>query len=572
MAFGDGGREYVLKIVADVKDAVKGVDDVSTKTQGMKDTMLGIGKSVAAGLATGAVIAFGKSTVTAAAEADDAADAITAAFGDSAAGIAKFSEDSAKNLGMSEQDFQQMAALTGSALQSMGISAEDAAKQTEAMSTRAADMAAIYGGTTEEAMQAITKAMAGSTKGLQKYGVVIKASEIEARAMASGYVDASGKVTEAGKAIAAQELIIENTAQVQGAWAANSKDLGSQQATMAAQVENLQAEIGSKLLPVIVQLLQYLTPLIQVIADNVGWLLPLAGIVVGIVAAIKLWTIAQTAFNVVMMANPILLIAAAIAALVAGIIIAYQKVDWFRAAVDAMGHAVVAVFNWIVDAAKAVFNWIKDNWPLLLGILTGPFGLAISLIIQNWDTVKGAVKGVIESIKGFVSGIPNAIKSALTTLVNIITEPFKKAWDIIKEIPGDIVDKFKGIVTSIKNLLTGIADAISAPFKTAFTAIKNLWNSTVGGFGFSVPGWVPGIGGKKFSIPEMQLGGIVTKPTVALLGEAGPEAVVPLGKSLPVGNVIINVYALTANAEVGRKVYEALNEYQRTSGKTLVGP
>ena len=97
-------------------------------------------------------------------------------------------------------------------------------------------------------------------------------------------------------------------------------------------------------------------------------------------------------------------------------------------------------------------------------------------------------------------------------------------------------------------------------------AIKWLWNTTVGGFGFEIPSWVPLVGGKSFSIPEMAKGGIVRSPTVALLGEAGPEAVVPLGGA-GFGNVTIQVYALTPTAEVGRKVYDALREYERLTGK-----
>ena len=79
---------------------------------------------------------------------------------------------------------------------------------------------------------------------------------------------------------------------------------------------------------------------------------------------------------------------------------------------------------------------------------------------------------------------------------------------------------------------------------------------------------MPGIGGKGWSIPKMARGGIVTRPTIALIGEAGPEAVVPLGASSGFGNVTINVYALTANAEVGRKVWEALREYERINGRS----
>lgn len=573
-AAASGGREYVLKIVADVKDAVKGVDDVADKTTSMKDKVMGIGKSVAAGLAVGAVAKFGTDVVNVAADADDAMDAVQASFGGASKAIVDFSKTSADNMGISADQYQAMAAKTGNLLQSMGIDAQTAGQQTITMSQRAADMAAIWGTSTEEAMDAINKAMGGATKGLQKFGVKLDSAEIDARAMAKGYVDASGKVTQAGKAIAAQELILEKTQNVQGAFADNSKDLGSQQEILAAKFRDLQASLGSALLPILTQLMQVLQPLMNFLVANMGWLAPLAGIIAGIAAAVKLWSIAQGILNVVMAANPIILVAAAIAALVAGIIIAYQKVDWFRNMVDAMGRAVVAVFDWIVDTAKTVFNWIKDNWPLLLAILTGPFGTAILLITKNWDTIKSFLSGLLDWIRNLFSGLGERIAGAVSNVLAIIKYPFEQAWNWVKQVPQWIVDAFGKIIDGVRRVFTGLGDAITYPFKIAFEAIKRLWNNTVGGFGFSVPSWVPGIGGKGWHIPEMARGGIVTRPTIALIGESGAEAVIPLTgpNALQAAQptiVNINVYALTANAEVGRRVYDSLLEYERISGKAI---
>jgi len=68
----------------------------------------------------------------------------------------------------------------------------------------------------------------------------------------------------------------------------------------------------------------------------------------------------------------------------------------------------------------------------------------------------------------------------------------------------------------------------------AWNLIARAWNDTVGKLHFKIPGWVPVLGGNEFGMPTLptvalQHGGIVTAPTLALLGEAGPEAVVPLG-------------------------------------------
>lgn len=114
-----------------------------------------------------------------------------------------------------------------------------------------------------------------------------------------------------------------------------------------------------------------------------------------------------------------------------------------------------------------------------------------------------------------------------------------------------------------------IYDIITYPFRRAMDAIKWLWNNTVGGFGFTLPSWIPlGLGGKEFRIPEMAAGGIVNRPTLALIGEAGPEAVIPLSRMGAAGGdtYIVNVYALNANAETGRMISESLREYNRTTG------
>lgn len=604
---GSGAREFVLKVVADVKDAVEGVQKVGDQTTSMKDKMIGIGKGVAAGLGSAAVIKFGTDVINAAADADDANDAIQAAFGKSADEISKFSKSAADNMGMSSRDYQTMAAKTGNLLQSMGINSDQAAKSTEILSQRAADMAAIWGTDTATAMEAINKGLGGATKGLQQFGVKIDANEIQARAMAKGYVDASGKVTAAGKAIAAQELILEKTSNVQGAWADNSKDLGSQQDILRAKMQDMQATIGEKLLPVVIKFMEMLQPIATFLANNASWLAPIAAMIAGIVVAIKAWTIAQTALNIVLSANPLGLIVLAIAAVVAGIVLLYNKVDWFRAFVDGAMNAVVAVFQGFWDIVMAIYHWIANNWPLILGILTGPIGAAVIVITKNWDTIKNGFKAAIDFIqqiagtiwniitfpfrraidaaKTIVDEVPRAFQSAvsgitnaLSTVWSVISRPFQDGWDKAKAAGEAVLSWFRGLYNAINGALSGVATVIRYPFETAFNAIKSLWNNTVGKISFTIPSWVPGIGGKGFSFPKMATGGIVTRPTIALVGEAGPEAVIPLNQMRSVNDVAgtvptvinLNVYALTANAETGRRVYDSLREYARISGTQLV--
>lgn len=107
------------------------------------------------------------------------------------------------------------------------------------------------------------------------------------------------------------------------------------------------------------------------------------------------------------------------------------------------------------------------------------------------------------------------------------------AFDAIKRGAQAFSDAVVKSVEWVARKLGTVADLILTPYREAFRAIAWLWNNTVGKLSFSIPGWVPGVGGKGFDvpdIPQLAKGGIVNSPTLAMIGEAGPEAVVPLSR------------------------------------------
>jgi phage-related protein len=83
-----------------------------------------------------------------------------------------------------------------------------------------------------------------------------------------------------------------------------------------------------------------------------------------------------------------------------------------------------------------------------------------------------------------------------------------------------------GAVNGVKAVVRGVGDFISGVWRRAFGAVRTAWNSTVGGKGFSIPDWVPIIGGRSFRIPRMHSGGIVPgapgQESLAIL-QAGEE-------------------------------------------------
>lgn len=600
-------REFLLRIVGDVSNAQRSLDTLEKDVSGFKSTAANIGKTIVGAIAVDQIVQAGKAVVNAASDQEQAIGALHSVFGQYSDDMDAFGKTTAENLGISRAEFSQLAAVTGSMLKNAGVPMNEVADSTQALTERAADMAAMFGGTVPDAMNAINSALKGERDPIEKYGVSIKESAVQAKALEMGLTDAEGKVTDYGKAMATQALIMEQSADAQGTFAKESGSLAGQQAVLSAQFKDLQADIGSQLMPVIVKLAGILKDLVTFVKNNSSWLVPLAAGITGVVVAIKAWEVAQTAwgiatkaataaqwlFNAAMTANPIGLIIAAVAALVAGFVLLYTKVDWFREAVDAAVDAILKAFKW-------VYNWVVGNWPLLLTILTGPIGAAVTIIVKNWDTIKNAVMGVFnwvkqnwplllaiitgpigmavlavqrnwDTIKNGAKAVVDGVRNFFSNVWDVVSAPFKRGADLAKSAIDDIKRVASNVVSGVKNTFSGIASAISSPFQTAFSAIKRLWNSTVGGFGFTVPSWVPGVGGKGWKIPMMATGGIVTRPTIALIGEAGPEAVVPLGSGgtgLGLGGVVINVYALTASAEVGRQVWNALREYERVNGRS----
>jgi TP901 family phage tail tape measure protein len=244
--------------------------------------------------------------------------------------------------------------------------------------------------------------------------------------------------------------------------------------------------------------------------------------------------------------GPIGLIAAAIIAIAALVILHF----------DTVRRWVLIAFNAVRGAVLGVFDWIKANWPLLLGILTGPIGLAVVMVIKHWDTIMAGFTAVrdwiaarIEEIVGFLVALPGRVWSFITTLydawmaattavrdwiaaritdiVNFIIglpgrvwsfitglyEDWKTATTEVKDWIGnrvdDIVGFFTGLPGRISSAVSSIARKLKKPFVDAVNAIRKKWNDTVGGFGFSIPSWVPGVGGNSFKIPSMHTGGIV---------------------------------------------------------------
>ena len=344
---------------------------------------------------------------------------------------------------------------------------------------------------------------------------------------------------------------------------------------LGIQMGELKESIGAAVAPLAEKLLPKFLEFSAWIQKNKTLVVTLGAIIGGIAAAIiavntamtiwtattKAFTAIQAAFNAVMALNPIFLIVAAVVAIIAVLVILQKEFGLFDGVIRVVGDAFAAVWA----AIKTVFDWVKDNWQLLLVILTGPFGLALAFVITFKDQIIGFIKGVID-------WVTNNWKLILA----ILTGPFGLAILAITTFKDQIINVFSIIYNGIKATMGFIADVITAPFKAAFKAVAGLWNNTVGKLSFTVPGWVPGIGGKGFDVPDIPMlaeGGIVNSPTLAMIAEGNePEAVIPLSKlgSMGFGGGGGNTFNVTVTSADPNAVVAALQRYVRMSGPVPV--
>jgi phage-related protein len=250
-----------------------------------------------------------------------------------------------------------------------------------------------------------------------------------------------------------------------------------------------------------------------------------------------------------------------IVALIAILVVVYKKFDWFRDFVD-------TVFKGIRIAVEAVINWLKDNWPLILAILLGPFGLLVYGIAKYWDEIIEFVKGIPERIAAAGSAIwswitdtwramrtridelvlafviwaaqlPGRVRSAAAGIWSWITDRWNDMRTAVSTRVSDFIAFVAGLPQRVRNAAFGMWDGIGSAFKGMLNNIIGWWNNL--SFDLSIPVnsvtkflRIAGLGFtlNTPNITPLAKGGVVMPSpggTLALIGEAGrPERVEPL--------------------------------------------
>jgi phage-related protein len=278
-------------------------------------------------------------------------------------------------------------------------------------------------------------------------------------------------------------------------------------------------------------------------------------------AASKAWAAAQWLLNAAMTANPLGLLAVALVALVAALVVAYRKSETFRAIVNSAFGAVQRVVSKIMPAILKV---IETVWKAVKVVFTTYFKVYRAIVTTVFDIIKAVIAKAMTTIRDKITGAFSGVIDFIRSVPGKIRDLGSKFYEAGQSIMGRIVDGIKHAAGFIGSIATGIWDAVKGMINSAIDKINSALE-----FKISLPG--PDITINAPDIPHLASGGIVYGPTLALIGEAGPEAVVPLNGRF--GTTTIYNYAITVQAGVGdpvaigREVSRVVKAYEKAGGR-----
>jgi hypothetical protein len=415
----------------------------------------------------------------------------------------------------------------------------------------------------------------------------------------AGNATALGKLDPHVKAMikngaSADEVIAAMSSRFKGDAAASADTAAGRMKALGIAVDETKESIGAALMPIVEAILPVLQRFGKWAQEHSTVFVVLAGIVGGLALAIMGANVAMT----ILALNPVVLtimaIVGAVALLTAGFILAYKKSETFRNIVDGVFAAVKGyvelVVNYLKGPLMAAWDIVSGAIDAISALIRGDFGAA-------WEGLKTMIGGVVEFIKTTLLALPLLIlgyaidigKSIVNGIVSGVTGLGGFIWDKISGIGEYLLDKIKGIagsfrdigsaigewiVNAAKGAVSGLGDilksAVLAPIRFIASKIRDNWPDFPG---------LPGPPGFLDTLSRVGLGatgGIVTRPTLAVIGEAGPEAVIPLNRTpgssplgtMGMGGITINVQAglVSTPDQIGQQIIEAIQNAQRRSG------
>jgi hypothetical protein len=252
-----------------IKQATSQLGAFGSAAGGLGSTLGKVGATLASfGIAAKAV-QFTSQSIDSARDLERNMYSLQTVFGGFTPTMEKFVEG-AYEIGLSQKDAAKASVFLGSVLKQSGFSMADVTDETQKLVSLGVDLAATYGYDVQEALLGMTALFRGEYDPIEKFGVAMKQSEINSELAARGLDGLTGAARRNQEQIIRMELLYQRAADATGAFTGQSGNLFVEQMKLQAQFENMQASIGTQLLPVMVSLTEALVPLVEYIGPKIS--------------------------------------------------------------------------------------------------------------------------------------------------------------------------------------------------------------------------------------------------------------------------------------------------------------
>lgn len=449
---------------------------ISKKLKEAGGKMTDFGQRATMGL-TLPILGAGAAAFKMAADMQDALGATEQIYGEAANTVKNWALDLETYYGIAQSDALQYANMMGSMLRNIGgLSEAEAARQASLLIELAGDLTAMYGGTTADAVRALTGALKGNNTMLDNYGMVATDAMIKAKALELGLSDGTGELSAQAKQAATLALIMEQSAAAQGQAAREADGASGSLRALATETKNLAINIGTMLLPAGLELLGWIREIFdrlkQLTPEQQKWVL----IILGSIAAIGPLLIVTG--SLVTALGTIIPVVAAVAGALSGVALPILLIigllallyfawtnNWFgirdktQAVIDFIKGIIASGMQFIQDLTSGKLGWLSQVWQNAMDNIQAIIESALAI----WRHIKQAWRN-IENGNWYMFGVE--MRKIWDIAMRLLETLIRNAWENIKlvfqNVIKKIIDYFKNIDWAQvgKNIIEGIINGL----------------------------------------------------------------------------------------------------------------
>lgn len=511
-------NQVIVSITANAKNLQKTFGDAES-------TMAKFGKAagavaVAAGVAA---VAIGTKAVKAASELEQNMGALESVFKGNTGQMTEWANKAASSVGLAKSEYAGLATVLGSQLKNMGVATDQLAGQTDGLIRMGADLSAQFGGSTSDAVAALSSLLRGERDPIERYGVSINEAAVKAKMAEMGLSGLSGEAEKNAKLQATLALLNEQTADSMGAFTREATTLAGAQQRLSAGTENLYAVLGTSLLPAATAVTAALGAMVNKLAES-EWF---AALTANLTAASNAF--ADFIFGLLNGTSTIdfsQLIAGLLPALIEGIqtaaawlaggglqpilagiaegrgVMLNAAVQLFTAIAQALPQIIPALITAVLTFIQDIVAFLAESAPLILQagvqaftqlitalvtVLPSLLNTIVTILPQLVETILAMIPALLEVaiqlFQALVEALPVVIPLLITAVIELLPKLVETILNMIPAILDAAINLFTALVESLPVILplliNAILDLLPMILSTVIGMIPKLLNAAV---------------------------------------------------------------------------------------------